>query len=40
MSGETPLTVAVAGLAVAMLKVMKASSSRLSGKRVRKVSPS
>ena len=30
----------MAGLAVAMLKVMKASSSRLSGKRVRKVSPS
>lgn len=40
MSGETPFIVAVAGLAVWMSKVTKASSSRLSGKRVRKVSPS
>ena len=40
MSGLTPFIVAVAGLAVWMAKVTKASSSRLSGKRVRKVSPS
>ena len=40
MSGDTPFIVAVSGRPSRSAKVMKASSSRLSGKRVRKVSPS